>query len=173
VSLNLRVRRLGEADQSFVSHLDCGSARFERDVAKYLREWIWEEGEEKVRQRSQTLLGYDAESGSLVGYGTWDYIEELGGQAAETHLEVAWFGLDKAFQGQRDETSGEKLADLLYSTLEDDARASLKTSDDMPFTLACDVENQRGRYFWERHGYRLIGPPYPEVEDARYYRMVR
>jgi hypothetical protein len=71
------------------------------------------------------------------------------------------------------DATGAKTADLLYATLETTALAHEATADDMPFTLTCDIDNVRGRRFWESHGFRLVGPPYAEVEKNRYHRMVR
>jgi hypothetical protein len=114
----------------------------------------------------------EANDDLLVGYGTWTHVESFGTEPANRHLEIEWFGLDERYKGRTDE-AGIKVADQLYSVVEQRALADPLTTPNMPFTLVCHIDNVRGRRFWERLGYRLVGPPYPEVEDERYYRMVR
>lgn len=107
-----------------------------------------------------------------MGYGTWAHVDAFGTEPADTHIEVAWFGVVSSYKGAVD-NGKVKVADRLYATLEQTALAHDRSDEDMPFTLACDVNNIRGRRFWENHGFRLIGPPYAKVEKDRYHRMVR
>jgi hypothetical protein len=111
---------------------------------------------------------------AVVGFGTWEHVKSFGTQPIDTHIEVAWFGVSSAYKGVVDD-EGTKAADLLYATLEATALAHEESGGggDMPFTLTCDVDNIRGRRFWESQGFRLVGPPYAEVEKSRYHRMVR
>jgi ribosomal protein S18 acetylase RimI-like enzyme len=90
----------------------------------------------------------------------------------DKHLEIAWFGVDSKFQGQAGE-DGIKISDSLYAIVEQRAEADDDFTPDMPITLTCHIDNVRGRRFWERLGYRIVGPPYAEVEKNRYHRMVR
>lgn len=81
--------------------------------------------------------------------------------------------MDQDYQGRRDD-AGNKVADSIYATVEAAALADARSSDDMPFTLECHVQNERGRRFWESHGYRLLPDPKNQVADGgTYYRMVR
>jgi hypothetical protein len=108
----------------------------------------------------------------VIGYGTWTHVEVFGTEPVDRHLEIAWFGIDKRYQGVSDPTD-RKIADLVYASLEGRAFADEQSSEDMPVTLTCHIDNFRGRCFWERQGFRLVGPPHAEVEKDRYHRMVR
>jgi hypothetical protein len=99
-------------------------------------------------------------------------VDAFNTEPVDRHIEIAWFGIDNDYKGQC-LPSGEKIADVLYATVEGAALADEETDADMPFTLSCDIENPRGRRFWESHDYRIVGPPYAQVEDDRYHRMVR
>jgi hypothetical protein len=65
------------------------------------------------------------------------------------------------------------VADVIYATVESAALAHPESSDDMPFTLVCHTENDRGLSFWMSQGYALVPDPKNQVEDGIYYRMVR
>ena len=108
----------------------------------------------------------------IAGYGTWTYVEAFGTEPVTRHLEIAWFGIDKRYQGVTD-PADRKMADLVFASVEGRAFAGGQSNEDMPVTLICHVDNFRGRQFWERQGFRLVGPPYAEVEEDRYHRMVR
>lgn len=112
------------------------------------------------------------DDGSFVGYGTWQHVHALGPLIVERHIEIAWFGIDVRYQGRTDQ-SGYSLAGRLYATIESAALAHASSSADMPFTLVCHVDNQRGLAFWHRQGYRAIENADARIEDDFYYRMVR
>jgi hypothetical protein len=150
-----------------VQSFECGDEPYEVDVRRWITEWIWQKP-----WRDRTVIATDTASGLLVGYGTWAYVEAFGTEPVDKHIEIAWFGVDSHFKGVHDST-GHKAADLLYATVEQAARADGDSTADLPLTLTCDVDNIRGRAFWERQGYVLVGPPYAEVEKSRYHRMVR
>lgn len=63
--------------------------------------------------------------------------------------------------------------DRVYGSLEAVAQRHELSTPTTPFTLACHIDNDRGRAFWERHGYGIIPDPKLEIEDEIYYRMVR
>ncbi|HVQ58401.1 MAG TPA: hypothetical protein VMS60_05775 [Solirubrobacterales bacterium] len=148
---------------------DCGPETYETEVAKWIRDWIWS----KPKAQEKTIIGLDRDAeDAIVGYGTWEHVEAFLDLPADTHIEIAWFGVASAYKGVED-PEGNRAADLLYATLEGLALSHPDSSEDMPFTLTCHVDNIRGRRFWERQGYQLIGPPYAEVEKDRYHRMVR
>lgn len=157
------------ADQELLRDFDCGAERYEKEVSSWIKEWIWT----KPAAQEKTILALDGGADdAIAGYGTWKHVQVLGTQPADTHIEIAWFGVASAYKGVIDD-GGMKAADLLYATLEATALTDDKSAADMPLTLTCDVDNIRGRRFWESHGFRLIGPPYAEVEKNRYHRMVR
>jgi len=114
----------------------------------------------------------DISDAKVAGYGTWELVEAFGTEPTAKHLEIAWFGIDKAYQGTED-SAGRRISDLVYASVEQRAMAGSGTGEDLPLTLTCHVDNFRGRRFWERQGYRLVGPPYAEVEKDLYHRMVR
>ncbi len=88
------------------------------------------------------------------------------------HIQIAWFGVDLEYQGQVDD-DGVRVADRIYASIEEVARRHPDSTDAMPFTLVCHVDNERGRRFWMSHGYTLIGDPKLRIEDDVYERMVR
>lgn len=157
------------ADQESLRDFACGIERYEEEVSKWIKEWIWS----KSAAQEKTIVAIDrsADDG-VVGYGTWEHVEALGPEPADTHIEIAWFGVASGYKGAVDD-EGVKAADRLYATLETTALAHEGSTEGMPLTLTCDVDNIRGRRFWESHGFRLVGPPYAEVEKNRYHRMVR
>jgi ribosomal protein S18 acetylase RimI-like enzyme len=99
-------------------------------------------------------------------------VDEIGSTPQPKHIEIQWFGVHSEYQGEKDD-DGHSVALLIYATVEEAALAHPESQDDMPFTLACDVENAHGQLFWERLGYRVVPEPDLKVEDGRYYRMVR
>ena len=113
----------------------------------------------------------DQDAGRLAGYGTWDHLSSVGSRA-NRHLQIAWFGVDAAYQGATDHED-RRVADVIYATVEEAALADPRSHDDMPFTLVCHVENERGLRFWRRQGYGVIADRRAQVEDEVYYRMVR
>jgi hypothetical protein len=154
-----------------VQDFDCGSEPFEREVSNWIKDWIWKGS--RVRERDRTIIGLDREANeAVVGYGTWDHVAAFGTEPVDTHVEIAWFGIASEYKGVAD-SSGATVAELLYATLESIALDHPDSASDMPLTLTCHVDNIRGRRFWERQGYKLVGPPYAEVEKNRYHRMVR
>jgi hypothetical protein len=88
------------------------------------------------------------------------------------HIEIGWFGVDLRYQGVVDD-DGIKVADRIYASIEQVALAHPESTPEMPFTLVCHVDNERGRRFWRRHGYVLIGDPKLQLEKEIYERMVR
>jgi ribosomal protein S18 acetylase RimI-like enzyme len=144
-----------------------------RDVARWITRWIWEDSPEKRQARQKTLIFTDEDrDGVLVGYGTWGHVEAFGVAVQPRHIEIAWFGVHTDYQGVRDEHHP-TVAGLLYSTVEAAAKADPGSSDDMPLTLVCHVENERGLRFWRRRGYEVIPDPKLAIEDDVYFRMVR
>ena len=117
------------------------------------------------------MIVIDQDAGRLVGYGTWGHVDAVGTRE-ERHIEIGWFGVDAAYQGVRDD-AGNRVADLIYATVEEAALAHPESSDDMPFTLECHVDNARGLNFWQSQGYDLLPDPQHRVENENYYRMVR
>ncbi len=96
----------------------------------------------------------------------------MGTTSAARHIEVEWFGVDVGYQGVTD-GNGQKIAGVVYASLEMAARGHADSEEGMPLTLTCHVDNDRGRRFWERRGYRLIPDPKLQIEKEIYYRMVR
>ncbi len=141
-------------------------------MGRFIKRWIWDDPPDPPDARARTLLGFDADNENVVGYGTWTHVEAFGTHPIERHIEIAWFGVDTRYQGQKDD-DGRSLAGLLYATVEQDALEHPDSSPAMPFTLACHVDNDRGLAFWERRGYHVIPDPKLRVEDEIYYRMVR
>lgn len=107
-----------------------------------------------------------------MGYGTWAHVEGITPAATARHIEIEWFGIDIAYQGRKDD-QGRSVAGVVYASVEAVARAHAESTEDMPLTLTCHVNNDRGLRFWESRGYRLIPVPHAQVEKGRYYRMVR
>jgi hypothetical protein len=100
-------------------------------------------------------------------------VDEIGSTPQPRHIEIEWFGVHSEYQGEKDD-EGRSVAGLIYATVEGSALAHPESQDDMPFTLACDVDNKHGQGFWGSRGYRLIPEPDLKLEnDGRYYRMVR
>jgi hypothetical protein len=108
----------------------------------------------------------------FVGYGTWAFVDEMGGRPVPKHVEIAWFGISTEYQGKVDD-NGASVAGRVYRVVEDAARAHPDFAEDMPFTLQCHVENGHARGFWESRGYRLLPDPKVVIEDDVYHRMVR
>ena len=90
------------------------------------------------------------------------------------HIEVAYFGVHREFHGQTTNL-GHKCPDVLYATLEQDARLHENATEDMPLSLECHIDNKRGERFWRRQGYRDL--QIVELQEpgkkSRYRRMVR
>ena len=119
--------------------------------------------------RDQTIVMFDDDwRDGLVGYGTWAHVRSFGEVSQPRHIEIVFFGVCSRYQGQKDD-KGLSVAGQLYATVEQHARAHDESMDEMPFTLACDVENERGRRFWEHRGYRLIPDPELQVENEGRY----
>lgn len=150
----------------------CGDESYEKHVASWIQDWIWKDSAKFQIYRDQTVVVTDASTAKVAGYGTWELVEAFGAEPTTRHLEIAWFGIDAAYQGALD-SSGRRVSDLVYASVEQRAIADSEAAEDLPFTLTCHVDNFRGRRFWERQGYRLVGPPYAEVEKELYHRMVR
>lgn len=148
---------------------DCGDAVHEEHVTKWLREWIW--GKPLERQ-PETWIAVDEDANRVAGYGTWEHVNAFGTTSMPVHIEIAWFGIDRDYQGVCDE-NGDKVADRIYAAVEDKALAHSDSTPDMPFTLVVHVDNDRGRKFWLRQGYTLIGDPKLQIEKNLYERMVR
>lgn len=142
----------------------------QQQVANWITKWIWQKPLSRP-DRAQTWIALDEDTGDFVGYGTWEFVDAVGARH-EKHIEIAWFGVDSRYQGETDD-KGRLIADSLYATIETIARGHPDSTDDMPLTLVCHVENRRGRRFWERQGYRLIQDADAQVEKNVYHRMVR
>lgn len=152
-----------------VQGFGCGDEPYECEVTNWIKDWVWSKSQ---AWRDQTLIAVDRAENLVAGYGTWSHVEAFGTEPVDIHIEIAWFGIDSRYQGLCD-TSGAKVADLVYASVEQQAVADPRSTADMPLTLTCHVDNFHGRHFWERQGYKLVGPPYAEVEKNRYHRMVR
>ncbi len=76
-----------------------GEARYEGDVKRWIAKWIWGNAERTSHGSSPGSSGDDA----LVGDGTWAYVDVFAGILQVTDLEIAWFGVDVAYQGMRTE----------------------------------------------------------------------
>jgi ribosomal protein S18 acetylase RimI-like enzyme len=156
---------LREDDRDLVQTFECGPTRYQGDVARWIKKWIW--GYEPS-ERGETIIGLDSDAnGLLVGYGTWKLVE-VGDRGQ--HIEIAWFGIDSRYQGTKDDR-GRSVAGLLYATVEHTARS--ESGDALPLTLVCHVDNEHALGFWTRKGYRLIEDAEIQIEDDEYYRMVR
>jgi hypothetical protein len=152
-----------------VQRFGCGDEPYECEVTNWIKDWIWSK---PSAWRDRTLIAVDQAQNLVAGYGTWGHVEVFGTEPVDQHLEIAWFGIDSRYKGTCD-SSGAKVADLVYASVEKAAVDDPQSNAEMPLTLTCHVDNLRGRRFWERQGYELVGPPNAEVEKDRYHRMVR
>lgn len=118
----------------------------------YISEYYWNEGE----RAEPGLIALDADSGKMVGFGTWTYVRNLPQAGSELVIRIAYFGVDQGYQGSLT-TDGEHTASVLYSTLEQDATKNPHSTPDMPLELLCHHKNERGLRFWERMGYVSLG----------------
>jgi len=151
---------------------DCGSAPYERHVTRWITEKIWAPIFWHGTIPNQTLISVDRDADDRVaGFGTWRHVEAVATRP-ERHVEIAWFGIDLAYQGQRD-AEGNRVAGLIYRIVEAAALSDPATTDEMPFTLLCDVENKRGLKFWASLDYQALPDPRYRVEGDHYVRMVR
>ena len=149
---------------------DCGSAQYERDVARWIKNWVWNPRSEPGLEVVETIVAFDRDADNLLaGYGSWGFAEVPGRQR---HLAIAWFGVDRRYQGLCD-ANGASVAGTIYATTEAAARAHEEAEDGMPFTLVCHEDNERGRRFWEGRGYRLINDADAQIIDGVYHRFVR
>ncbi|MDQ3090338.1 MAG: hypothetical protein M3R46_01490 [Actinomycetota bacterium] len=110
------------------------------------------------------LLGVDADSGRIVGFGAWRISVASRPDPAqperrltERYLYLTHFGVSQELQGVSDEND-ETIAARLYASVEEDMKAAPRTEPPMPIYLICDVRNARGGAFWEKMGYRHLGP---------------
>src|SRR6202035_661133 len=112
--------------------------KYEGDVMRWITRWIWQE---PLAQQGETIIATDADrNGVLVGYGTWKHVDAFGSTAQQRHIEIAWFGVHSDYQGVSD-ASGHSVAGVLYATVENAARSHVESTDNMPFTLVCHVDN--------------------------------
>lgn len=140
---------------------------------RWITRWIWQKPlAEQEQEHGETWLAIDEDASKMAGYGTWKHVDTIGTATRPIHIQIAWFGVDLDYQGQVDET-GVRVADRIYASIEQVALRNPSSTEDMPFTLVCHVNNERGRRFWQRHGYQLIGDPKLRIEDKVYERMVR
>lgn len=190
----------------------CGDADYATHVARWITEWLWTY---RFGSKGETIIVLDDDrEGTLVGYGTWTHVEQIGSVVQPRHIEIAWFGVHLDYQGVRyedthdepagasgetieapipdapDETQGEAsgpeevtdeaperahtVAEVVYAEVERFAREHADSTDAMPITLTCHVENDRGLAFYrDKVGFSLIPDPKLQVERDIYYRMVR
>lgn len=125
----------------------------------------------------RTVVAFpDDRTDQVYGYGIWKYLTlAREGNDIRTHIEIAYFGVHRDFQGQKT-SAGHRCADVLYATVEQDARSHENATDDMPFTLECHIDNKRGERFWRRQGYRdlqIVELQEPGKKSRPYRRMVR
>jgi hypothetical protein len=156
-----------------VAEFDCGPAPYERHVTQWITETIWApDFWQDGTIPNQTLLTVDRDAdGKVAGFGTWHHVDAVADRL-ERHVEIAWFGVDLAHQGRRDD-AGNRVAELSYRRVEEAALSHPRTTDEMPFTLLCDVDNGRGLNFWTSLGYQVLPDPRYRVEGDHYFRMVR
>ena len=124
-------------------------------MTNWITDWIWRKPL-GARGRDTVIATDDDEPDVLVGYGTWLHVDALATVDAR-HIGIDWFGVDVAYQRRKDD-NGQSVAGVIYASLEAVARAHPDSTTDMPMTLVCHVENDRGRRFWpgfhrsEAHG---------------------
>lgn len=116
------------------------------------------------------MLLVDHEVNKLAAYATWGHVTATTSASSGLHIEVGWFGVDSAYQGRAD-ASGRSVAGGFNATLEARARASSRSTPEMPLTLVCHMDNESGLGFWGSRGYRVVNEN--ELEDDVYYRLVR
>jgi len=148
---------------------------YQAEVATWIRVEIWQVLPE-LRSLTPTILAFDRGNPDLlVGFGTWCHVEALSATGeAEKQIEIAWFGVDSRYQGVATAT-GERCANRLFATVLADALAAEDSTDDMPVTLLCHVDNQRGRRFWMGQGFEDAADAEqrpPGGQAQRYQRMV-
>lgn len=150
-------------------------------VGRWIREWIWEKA---FGTRGETIIVLDDDcDGMLVGYGTWAHVEQFGSALETRHIEIAWFGVHSDYQGVPYEgedvespatpVSTHSVAEVVYAEVERAARANERSTEEMPITLTCHVDNDRALRFYEKIGFRLIPDPKLQIERDIYYRLVR
>lgn len=120
------------------------------------------------------MLVSDADQGDApIGFGTWLHRSvELWDHTPELTIEIAWFGVVVAYQGQPS-ADGPTVATTLFATLEAKSRAHPDSTPDMPLTLEVDVENPRARRFWERLGFEYLETVSVTPHGEQYLRMLR
>jgi hypothetical protein len=140
-------------------------------VTEFATERLWK-GDRPPSER--TLIANTVATDEFVGFGTWKHREPLiaGGQNYGKVIDIAYLGIVSKFQGEVDH-DGYKLAARLYASLEDDARASEDSTDEMLVHLVCDDRNQRALTFWERNGFVAVESKYIPSIDVTYVQMIR
>ena len=156
--IEIDISDLTDADQAACQAFNCGDERWAEEVNDYIQRKFWLPG----RQREHALIAYVSHTDEMYGFGTWKHVDSGDGPV----IRICFFGVHVAFQGERT-PEGDNVADVLYATLEDDARAHRDSSDEMQLELFCDTENERGLRFWGRHGYVSIDTKH------RYFQMRR
>jgi hypothetical protein len=166
--IELDFRPLTPEDRTACEAFDCGPEPYQEQVSRFVRELVWA-GRPK---EEETIAAFVHGSGELYGFGSWKpvQIQLADTDDAEPGIRIPYFGVDHHFHGRRNE-AGERLADVLYATVEQRALSHPASSEGMPFELYCDEANIRGQHFWARNGYQDVGPAYHG--DKRYRRMIR
>lgn len=137
-------------------------------MVAFPRETVWKGGRPPSEE---THLGFLVETGDLFGFGTWKHRQlRIDGEDQGLVIDIAWLGVATAHKGAVDQ-DGNKLADRLFSYLEDVAREHPDSRDDMPLHLVCDERNEAGIRFWQRNGFGEIGKV--EIPGLTYIRMLR
>ena len=145
------------------------------DVTDWIRDWIWKKSA-TWRSSNPTILAFDKEHPDrLLGYGTWKHVEARSSAGVEEmHIEIAWFGIHRDYQGMKADT-GERCSVRVYATVLAHALADDDSTDDMPVTLTCHLDNDRGYKFWQSLGFSDAAEAeerLPDGQPQKYRRMV-
>jgi GNAT superfamily N-acetyltransferase len=171
-TIELSVRRLSAEDRELCQSFDCGVEEYEVEVNNWIRSWVWEAS---AAWRGRTIIAVPTGvPEQLYGYGSWKYLDQVSeaGRPAR-HIAISWFGVHRAFRGERT-AAGFGCAATLFRQVENDARTTDPGASNLPMTLSCHVDNDHGHDFWQRRGFRdlrlvnVAGQP-----PQRYQEMVR
>jgi ribosomal protein S18 acetylase RimI-like enzyme len=123
------------------------------------------------RNRGETLLFVDAETETLVGFGTWRHRDVILPWGTERAIGIEWVGVDVSYQHQRTD-EGSSIVERIIITLEARAGDHELSTPDMPLFLEVDAENQHAQDVWEHLGFRFL-EPVEVLHRGRYRRMLR
>jgi len=144
---------LSDGDQDRCQVFDCGDEPHATDVNDYIRRKRWLPG----RPIEQGLIATTGDGQEMVGFGCWKHWKRGEDEATpEPVIQIQYFGLDRRFH-HATLPNGNKVADDLYATLEQDAAAHADSTREMPIDLLCAAENGPGIRFWQRQGFEVLG----------------